>query len=86
MLLSKAHALIPELTEDAIVGQWAGLRPGSPQNIPIIDRHPSIGNLYLNSGHYRYGVTMAPGSARLLTNIILHRSQPLDVAPYRWPQ
>ncbi len=86
MLLSKAHALIPELTEDAIVGQWAGLRPGSPHNIPIIDRHPSIGNLYLNSGHYRYGVTMAPGSARLLTNIILDRSQPLDVAPYRWPQ
>jgi glycine oxidase len=86
MLLSKARALIPELTEEAVVGHWAGLRPGSPDNIPIIDRHPSISNLYLNSGHYRYGVTMGPGSARLLSNIILNRSQPLNVAPYRWPQ
>jgi glycine oxidase len=86
MLLSKAHALIPELAEDAVVGHWAGLRPGSPNNIPVIDRHPSIGNLYLNSGHYRYGVTMAPGSARLLSNLILGRPQPLDVALYRWPQ
>ncbi|HEX8873436.1 MAG TPA: FAD-dependent oxidoreductase, partial [Nitrosospira sp.] len=85
MLLARAHALVPALTEETIAGHWAGLRPGSPDNIPIIDRHPSIANLYLNSGHYRYGVTMAPGSARLLSNIILDKPQPLDIAPYRWP-
>ncbi len=84
MLLAKAHALVPALTEETVAGHWAGLRPGSPDNIPVIDRHPSIPNLYLNSGHYRYGVTMAPGSARLLSNIILDKPQPLDVIPYRW--
>jgi len=86
MLLSKARALIPELTEEAVASQWAGLRPGSPDNIPVIDRHPSIRNLYLNTGHYRYGVTMAPGSARILSNIILDQLQPLDIVPYRWPE
>jgi glycine oxidase len=85
MLLAKAHALMPALTEEAVRGQWAGLRPGSPDNIPIIDRHPSILNLYLNSGHYRYGITMAPGSAHLLVNLILDKPQPLDMTPYRWP-
>jgi glycine oxidase len=85
MLLAKAQALMPSLTEATVAGHWAGLRPGSPDNIPIIDRHPSIPNLYLNSGHYRYGITMAPGSAHLLVNLILDKPQPLDMTPYRWP-
>ena len=84
-LLAKAHALLPALAEDTLASHWAGLRPGSPGNIPVIDRHPDIGNLYLNSGHYRYGVTMAPGSALILGNMILGQPQPLDVTPYRWP-
>ncbi|SFW31439.1 glycine oxidase ThiO [Nitrosovibrio sp. Nv17] len=85
MLLSKAAGLLPALTESLVAGQWAGLRPGSPGNMPVIARHPRIPNLYLNSGHHRYGVTMAPASARLLCNLLLGRPQPLDVAPYRWP-
>jgi glycine oxidase len=84
-LLAKAHALLPTLTEEALVGHWAGLRPGSPDNIPVIDHHPDIENLYLNSGHYRYGVTMAPASALILSNMILDKPQPLDTTPYRWP-
>lgn len=85
VLLEKARALLPALTEETLVGHWAGLRPGSPDNIPIIDSHPELTNLYLNSGHYRYGVTMAPGSAHLLSNMVLKKPQPLDVAPYHWP-
>ena len=85
VLLERAHALVPALSEETLAGHWAGLRPGSPHNIPIIDRHPVISNLYLNSGHYRYGVTMAPGSAQLISNIILNKPQPLDVTPYLWP-
>lgn len=84
-LLAKARALLPALTEEMLVGHWAGLRPGSLGNIPVIDRHPDIENLYLNSGHYRYGVTMAPGSALILSNMILDQPQPLDITPYRWP-
>ncbi|MDN5935334.1 MAG: glycine oxidase ThiO [Nitrosospira sp.] len=85
VLLAKAHALLPELTEEILAGHWAGLRPGSPDNIPVIDRHPTISNLYVNSGHYRYGVTMAPGSAQLVSGMILNKPQPLDVTPYQWP-
>ncbi|MBA4143315.1 MAG: glycine oxidase ThiO [Nitrosospira sp.] len=85
LLLSKARALVPELTGEILAGHWAGLRPGSRDNMPVIDRHPAIPNLYLNSGHYRYGVTMAPGSAQLISNMLLGEPQPIDVTPYRWP-
>ena len=84
-LLERAHKLLPALTEKTLVGHWAGLRPGSSENIPVIDRHPVFDNLYLNSGHHRYGVTMAPGSAQILSNMIMNSPQPFDVTPYQWP-
>ncbi|SEO09361.1 glycine oxidase [Nitrosospira multiformis] len=84
-LLARAQALVPVLAEEMIVAHWAGLRPASPHNIPVISMHPAISNLYLNSGHYRYGVTMAPGSAQLIANMILGKLQSLDVTSYQWP-
>ena len=85
VLLAKARALLPQLTAEMLAGHWAGLRPGSPDNIPVIDRHPAIANLYLNSGHHRYGVTMAPASAHLLANRLLDLPQLFDITPYAWP-
>jgi glycine oxidase len=80
-----AASLFPPLAALSPIAHWAGLRPGSPDNIPTIARHPSIANLYVNAGHYRYGLTMAPGSARLLANLIGGRDQPIDISPYDWP-
>lgn len=85
MLHSKALGLLPGMADAELVKHWAGLRPGSPENIPTIARHPQIENLYLNGGHFRYGVTMAPASARILANLISDRAQPIDVSPYGWP-
>lgn len=84
-LHSAAARIFPRLQHENPVKHWAGLRPGSPDNIPIIARHPDIENLYVNSGHFRYGVTMAPGSAKILSNMIFDKPQPFDVSPYGWP-
>lgn len=84
LFLDRALALLPPLKDAQIVRQWAGLRPGSLDNIPTIDKHPRLKNLYINSGHFRYGLSMAPASACLLNNIMNHRAQPIDVAPYAW--
>lgn len=85
MLYAQATAILPLLKQAPVVRHWAGLRPGSPDNIPTIDRHPRLENLYINSGHFRYGVTMAPASAEILANLILGRPQVMDIAPYHWP-
>lgn len=84
-LTRRAAELLPFLEQTPLVGHWAGLRPGSPDNIPIMARHPTLENLYLSSGHFRYGVTMAPASAQLMVNLILGHPNPIDVSPYRWP-
>ena len=84
-LIGRASELLPFLKQTPVVAHWSGLRPGSPDNIPIMARHPSIENLYLNSGHFRYGVTMAPASAQFMANLILGLANPIDAAPYRWP-
>lgn len=84
MLLQRAVAILPALRDMPLVKHWAGLRPGSPENIPTIGRHPHLENLYINSGHFRYGVTMAPASVEVLLNEINGTSQPFDVTPYQW--
>ena len=82
-LHQRAEVLLPALHGMQPVQHWAGLRPASPHNIPTIGRHPQLKNLYLNSGHFRYGITMAPASAEILLNEITGAPQPLDVAPYQ---
>jgi glycine oxidase len=76
--------LLPELRGYEPVRSWAGLRPGSPDNIPLIDRLPDYDNVWLHTGHFRYGVTMAPASSRLLVELIRGEAPHLDPAPYSW--
>jgi len=83
-LKADAASLLPQLAEMQPLQHWAGLRPGSPDNIPVIDRHPDFDNVYVNTGHFRYGVTMAPASSVLLADLIEGRPPALDPAPYRW--
>jgi glycine oxidase len=81
-LLDFAAGLLPELNGSTLVKHWSGLRPGSPANVPTIGRHRDYDNLFVNSGHFRYGVTMAPGSARLLMALMFGETPPIDPAPY----
>lgn len=73
-LVEFAHASCPALANVAVEHHWAGLRPAAPGSIPYIDRHPTLSNLSINSGHYRNGIVLAPGSAHLLADRLLNRS------------
>lgn len=83
-LLQRVHALFPDWQNHPPVRHWAGLRPGTTDNIPTIGRHPTLANLYANCGHFRYGVTMSLASAELLLGEIEGRPQPLAMDEYRW--
>ena len=85
-LRRKAIALMPALAEAPLVKHWSGLRPGSPDNLPVIDRHPAFDNLYLNAGHFRYGVTMAPASAELLTSLVCGDTDAGIASDYVFPR
>lgn len=81
-LQQRAQLILPALKDMPVVQHWSGLRPGSPGNIPVIGQHPGLQNLYLNTGHFRYGVTMAPASVEILLNELSGAKQPFDVSPY----
>ncbi len=59
-----AKGVFPILSTYRISDQWAGLRPGLAA--PFIGRHPDIQGLFLNTGHHRNGIVLAPGSADLI--------------------
>ena len=69
-LKEKTISLVPELKELEPYEQWAGLRPGIKNNIPLIKMDKLHKNIYINSGHYRYGITMAPKSADEILKLI----------------
>ena len=69
-LIIKAENILPSLKHASVIKHWSGLRPGTPDNLPTIAAHPTIKNLYLNTGHFRYGLTMAPASAERVAQLI----------------
>jgi glycine oxidase len=73
---------MPELKGMPIIKHWSGLRPGTPDNMPTISEHPQIENLYLNTGHFRYGLTMAPASAKLVADLVCGEKPWIDPAPF----
>lgn len=81
-LRRSALQLLPTLAERQPVGQWAGLRPGSPDGIPFIGQVPGVSGLWLNAGHYRNGLVLAPASCRLAADLILGRTPDIDPSPY----
>jgi glycine oxidase len=81
-LKASAEALLPALADAEVVGHWAGLRPGSPDGIPFIGPVPGYAGLWLNCGHYRNGLVLAPASCQLLADLMLGREPIVDPAPY----
>lgn len=83
LLAKRALELVPALSDYGIVRHWSGLRPGTAAGVPYICEHPEISGLYLNTGHFRNGVVMAPASAQLLVDCLLGRDSFTDFEPYR---
>lgn len=79
---AKAEAILPALKGQPIIKHWSGLRPGTPDNLPTISVHPEIANLYLNTGHFRYGLTMAPASASLVGALVSDEQPWTDPSPF----
>jgi glycine oxidase len=71
-LLREAYRLLPEVAEMELVGTTAGLRPGTPSNLPIVGPG-AIDGLVLATGHYRNGILLAPLAAQTVADIVSNR-------------
>lgn len=64
-ILSAANELVPELAKAEIIETWCGLRPGTPDQLPILGP-VDIDGLVCATGHYRNGILLAPVTAKLI--------------------
>jgi D-amino-acid dehydrogenase len=71
-ILRRVRQLFPQLGAITEVENWAGLRPATPNNVPLIGR-TRLRNLFLNTGHGTLGWTLSCGSARALTDLVAGR-------------
>ncbi len=69
-ILDAALELAPALSDAKIVEDWSGLRPGTPDHLPIIGP-TDIAGLWLATGHYRNGILLAPATARIVRDWII---------------
>jgi glycine oxidase ThiO len=70
-LLDAATELVPRAWTAAFDSARAGLRPGTPDGLPIIGRSPVLPGLVYATGHYRNGVLLAPVTASLVGDLIV---------------
>jgi D-amino-acid dehydrogenase len=70
--------LFPQAVDLATAQYWTGLRPMTPDNLPVLGRTP-FRNLYLNTGHGTLGWTMSNGSARVIADLVSGRAPAVDL-------
>jgi len=80
-LRSRALGLVPALANWEIAEQWAGLRPSSPDGLPILGP-THIANLFAATGQYRNGILFAPALAALMAQTILENRLMPDFAAF----
>jgi glycine oxidase len=80
-ILDAAIELAPNLAEAEIVETWAGLRPGTPDHLPILGP-ADVEGLFIATGHYRNGILLAPATAKLVRDWILNKKMPTAAANF----
>jgi glycine oxidase len=76
-----AMALIPALRDAKILEDSAGLRPGTPDALPILGTTSTLG-YYVATGHFRDGILLAPITARLMAQVIDRRGPDFDLSAF----
>jgi D-amino-acid dehydrogenase len=71
-----------EPESDGPARAWAGLRPATPDGLPLIGALPGLDGLFLATGHGMLGVTLAPATAELLAPLVLEGRSAPELAPF----
>ena len=67
---------------DAPIEAWAGMRPATPDGLPLIGALPGLDGVFLATGHGMLGVTLAPATADLLAPLVLEGRAAPELAPF----
>jgi glycine oxidase len=82
-LLDGALALLPELARASFEAPFVGLRPATPDGLPLVGPVPGFEGLWIAAGHFRNGVLLAPVTGALLAAQLLGRPVDAEAAALR---
>lgn len=80
-LFQAALELVPGLARSKKHEDWAGLRPATPDGLPILGETSTKG-YFVASGHYRDGILLAPITTKVMTDTILKRVSPFELTSF----
>lgn len=69
-LVDGATEIFPSLASARVVERWSGLRPGTPDGLPLLGTDPDVENLFYATGHFRNGILLAPATARAIAELL----------------
>lgn len=81
ILKAEAEKLLPGV-QGTETSRWMGHRPTLPDFLPVLGKAPGIENLYLSFGHQHLGLTLAPISAEIISDLATTGKTALDIAPF----
>jgi len=76
-----AVSMVPELHNAKILEDWAGLRPGTPDALPILGPTATPG-YYVATGHFRDGILLAPVTAQIMAQVVEEGNPDQDLEPF----
>jgi D-hydroxyproline dehydrogenase subunit beta len=79
-MLRRAAEYLPALPRLHALRSWVGFRPATPDKLPLVG--PWEKGLWVAAGHEGLGVTTAPGTAQILTDLLLGRAPAIDASPF----
>ena len=82
-IFSSVSALCPALAGLDVIRTWAGLRPVTPDGLPVIGREPRLEGLWYATGHGRNGVLLAGITGLILAQLISGETPGRRLAPFR---
>ena len=76
-----AASLVPELGESRMLETWAGLRPGTPDTLPLLGA-TEVENYFVAAGHYRDGILLAPLTALVMSQVVRGLRPDFDLSAF----
>jgi glycine/D-amino acid oxidase-like deaminating enzyme len=76
-----AIRLVPALEESRILEDWAGLRPGTPDDLPILGPTNTPG-YFVATGHFRDGILLTPVTSHVMAQVITSEKPDYDISAF----
>jgi D-amino-acid dehydrogenase len=77
-----ANQYLPGLDQARVIEIWRGLRPCTPDGLPIISRSDSFKNLFIAAGHAMLGMSLGPITGKLVSQLVNEEKTDVDILPF----